>query len=168
MFAVCLLTPEWLLWWLRGRGSCSPVWFLPALHQLCRCKDQGPAILHSTSNHPEQWAGCARATQAITFMQGEIKVCQRQTSMMSVWNRKVKIFFQSNSVSTAGGGGRNIYFFRCSPEEAVKRKQRLRRQRMKGHWNEEVNAGECFWHALMWNFITSTTSREKVMLPIEW
>ena len=39
---------------------------------------------------------------------------------------------------------------------------------MKGHWNEGANAGERFLHALIWNFGKSTTSWEKIVLPIEW
>lgn len=125
-----------------GRGSCSVVWFLLAHHQLCRPKEQAWAVLRRTVKHPEQWM--SRGYQSHNFY---VKKSQ-DLSALNISGVHVKQegekFFRPIQ-STAGGSGRNTDFFRCSPEQTVKRKHRLCREQMKEHWNEGTNAGEeCF------------------------
>lgn len=125
-----------------GRGSCSVVWFLLALHQLCRPKEQGRAVLRSTVKHPEQWMW--RGYQSHNFyVKKSPDLSASNINGVHMKQEGEKCFRAIQS--TAGGGGRNIDFFRRSPEQTVKRKHRLHREQMKEHWNEGANAGEeCF------------------------
>lgn len=122
------------------------VWFLLALHQLCRPKEQGPADLHSIFKHPGEWAGCVGATKMLSFIVMN-KICP-DLSASNITNVPVKQegekFFRA--IQSPQQTEIEVIFALSAVflNRPWKRCMQTFQRWIKECWNEGVNADECF------------------------